>query len=276
MQIRGMEYRLSAPAPPGSAGGWGSIWARPANGSGSRAPSGRCPSSPRPWPWGSCRTPRSAPSPAWPPRRPKRGCWYQRARAEEMAIRPADLSGDLPTPAQQRADALVLLAETALHHGLDPGAPGERYQVVVHVDAQALSEPAQPSQSVVAGIERHASGRFRGNVPAPGVRCQSGRHAARRRGTPGGDRGPDPHDSSGPAAGAPPSRPGLSVPRLRRPLRRGASSPPLGPWRPDNAARPSPHRTDGVCWLARGATESGVSDRRPAPSGPEFETLSTI
>jgi 5-methylcytosine-specific restriction endonuclease McrA len=49
--------------------------------------------------------------------------------------------------AQQRADALALLAETALHD-LDPGAPGERYQVVVHVDAQALAESDQPGQSV--------------------------------------------------------------------------------------------------------------------------------
>jgi hypothetical protein len=30
------------------------------------------------------------------------------------------------TRAQQQADALALLAETALHHELDPGAPGER------------------------------------------------------------------------------------------------------------------------------------------------------
>jgi len=51
--------------------------------------------------------------------------------------------------AQQQADALALLAETALHQGLDPGAPGERYQVVVHVDAEALAEPAQPGQSVL-------------------------------------------------------------------------------------------------------------------------------
>jgi hypothetical protein len=42
--------------------------------------------------------------------------------------------------AQQQADALALLAETALHHGLDPGAPGERYQVVVHVDEAALHQ----------------------------------------------------------------------------------------------------------------------------------------
>src|SRR5213592_4316137 len=43
---------------------------------------------------------------------------------------------DTPTWSQQQADALGLLAETALHHGIDPGTPGERYQVVVHVDAQ--------------------------------------------------------------------------------------------------------------------------------------------
>ncbi len=51
--------------------------------------------------------------------------------------------------AQQQADALALLAEAALHHELDPGAPGERYQVVVHVDAPALADPDQPGQSVL-------------------------------------------------------------------------------------------------------------------------------
>jgi len=44
---------------------------------------------------------------------------------------------------------LALVAETALQHGLDPGAPGERYQVVVHVDAPALADPDQPGQSVL-------------------------------------------------------------------------------------------------------------------------------
>ncbi|MDO8477355.1 MAG: DUF222 domain-containing protein [Candidatus Rokubacteria bacterium] len=74
---------------------------------------------------------------------------YQRARAEATTARPADPTEDTPTTAQQQADALALLAETALHHGLDPGAPGERYQVVVHVDAQALADPDQPGQSVL-------------------------------------------------------------------------------------------------------------------------------
>jgi 5-methylcytosine-specific restriction endonuclease McrA len=54
-----------------------------------------------------------------------------------------------PSMAQQRADALALLAETALHQGLEPGAPGERYQVVVHVDAPVLADSDQPGQSVL-------------------------------------------------------------------------------------------------------------------------------
>jgi 5-methylcytosine-specific restriction endonuclease McrA len=76
---------------------------------------------------------------------------YQQTRAHG-----ADAAGGEPalepsTPAQQRADALALLAEAALAHGLDPGAPGERYQVVVHVDAAALADPSRPGQS---GLEK--------------------------------------------------------------------------------------------------------------------------
>lgn len=39
------------------------------------------------------------------------------------------------TPAQRRADALALLAESALAAGLDSGTAGDRYQVVLHVEA---------------------------------------------------------------------------------------------------------------------------------------------
>ena len=67
---------------------------------------------------------------------------YQRARLTSPETEP-------PTMAQQQADALALLAETALHHGVDPGAPAERYQVVVHVDAAALADPDQPGQSAL-------------------------------------------------------------------------------------------------------------------------------
>ncbi|HEV8615676.1 MAG TPA: DUF222 domain-containing protein [Methylomirabilota bacterium] len=65
-----------------------------------------------------------------------------------------DPEGDPPTMAQQQADALALLAETALHHGIDPGPAGERYQVVVHVDAPVLADADQPGQSVLEGGAR--------------------------------------------------------------------------------------------------------------------------
>jgi hypothetical protein len=45
---------------------------------------------------------------------------------------------DDSTAEQRRADALGLVAESALAGGLDPGTRGDRYQVVVHVDAEAL------------------------------------------------------------------------------------------------------------------------------------------
>jgi len=72
---------------------------------------------------------------------------HQRARFNDPA-------GDPPTMEQQQADALALLAEAALHHGIDPGAPGERYQVVVHVDAAVLADPDQSGQSVLEDGER--------------------------------------------------------------------------------------------------------------------------
>ena len=53
-----------------------------------------------------------------------------------------------PTMEQQQADALELLAEVALRHELDPGAPGERFQVVVHVDAEVLEDLDATGQSV--------------------------------------------------------------------------------------------------------------------------------
>ena len=73
---------------------------------------------------------------------------YQRARVSDGAAGSRGVSAETPTMAQQQADALALLAESALHH-LDPGAPGERYQVVVHVDAEALVDPDRPGESVL-------------------------------------------------------------------------------------------------------------------------------
>ena len=48
------------------------------------------------------------------------------------------------TPAQRRADALALLAESALAADFDSGTAGDRYQVVLHVNAdQPCDNPAE-------------------------------------------------------------------------------------------------------------------------------------
>jgi hypothetical protein len=83
------------------------------------------------------------------------------AAAREVLYRQRREQGpedDPPTMEQQQADALALLAETALHHELDPGAPGERYQVVVHVDAEVLANPGAPGQSRLQGGGRVPAG----------------------------------------------------------------------------------------------------------------------
>jgi 5-methylcytosine-specific restriction endonuclease McrA len=82
---------------------------------------------------------------------------YQRTRVPDGSVGHGDVSAETPPMAQRHADALALLAETALHHGLDPGAPGERYQVVVHVDAPVLADPDQPGQSVLEDGARVSS-----------------------------------------------------------------------------------------------------------------------
>jgi len=75
---------------------------------------------------------------------------YQRARGVEGEAERGNVSAETPpTMSQKQADALALLAETALHQGLDPGTSGERYQVVVHVDAPVLVDPEQSGQSVI-------------------------------------------------------------------------------------------------------------------------------
>ena len=79
-------------------------------------------------------------------------------RAVEAALEqvppPAAGAGgdDEPTIAQRRADALGLVAESALAGGLDPGNPGDRFQVTVHMPADTLAarEPASTTPRVSA------------------------------------------------------------------------------------------------------------------------------
>jgi Domain of unknown function (DUF222)/HNH endonuclease len=76
---------------------------------------------------------------------------YKQANAASHA---EDVPAETPSMAQRQADALVLVAETALHRGIDPGTPAERYQVVVHVDADVLADADAPGQSVMEGGAR--------------------------------------------------------------------------------------------------------------------------
>jgi hypothetical protein len=60
---------------------------------------------------------------------------------------------DERTPGQRRADALGRLAECALAANLDRGTTGDRYQVVVHVDAAALQVDAASTGTGQAVVE---------------------------------------------------------------------------------------------------------------------------
>src|SRR2546421_7695303 len=76
------------------------------------------------------------------------------AAREELYQRTTSVAEETPTMEQQQADALALVAESALHHAINPGAPGERYQVVVHVDAHVLADADAPGESVLEGGTR--------------------------------------------------------------------------------------------------------------------------
>src|SRR2546425_1113750 len=89
---------------------------------------------------------------------------YSKVRALTRVATPVDPSENVPTMVQQHADALALLAETALHHGIHPGTPAERYQVVVHVDARLSptpDSPPSPSWMTVRAFPRKRPGAWR-------------------------------------------------------------------------------------------------------------------
>ncbi len=96
----------------------------------------------------------------------------------EVAEASADAStgAEEPTLAQRQADAIGTVVEAALAGGLDRGTAGDRYQVVLHVDAEALAEPrdvpAGTSGGAASASESRAGG---GRVPAgtPETMCAS-------------------------------------------------------------------------------------------------------
>ena len=95
-------------------------------------------------------------------------------RAVEAGLEqvPAPAAGEEATLAQRRADALGLVAESALAGGLDPGSAGDRFQVTVHVPAAALAfrEPAPSAPPVPGAIS--AATRTASRVEEPAVPAQ--------------------------------------------------------------------------------------------------------
>ena len=87
-----------------------------------------------------------------------------------MCALTGDAMAEELTPGQRRADALGLLAEAALAADLDRGTAGDRYQVVLHVEQEAVaserpaSRPARgPANDVpVPDIAAVEAGRFDG------------------------------------------------------------------------------------------------------------------
>ena len=110
-----------------------------------------------------------------------------------------------PTFAQRQADAIGVLAECALAGGLDRGTAGDRYQVVVHVDAGALAEaPDVPAGTPAAQAAPARPG------GAPGARTRPGSPDRSMRRSPHPCPGPDPapptpaqHLDAAPPAAAP-------------------------------------------------------------------------
>ena len=99
---------------------------------------------------------------------PEVGALLLRAVEAAMEQVPASAEGDEPTIAQRRADALGLVAESALAGGLDPGNPADRFQVTVHVQADALParDPADAVPRVAAETREVSPASSKPGAPA--------------------------------------------------------------------------------------------------------------
>ena len=80
----------------------------------------------------------------------------------------AEQGEDRPPAGKVRADALTLVAESALKGGLDPGSSGDRYQVVVHVNEEDLK---RSGETPATGCPSCASA----ETPVPGASAETSR-----------------------------------------------------------------------------------------------------
>ena len=119
---------------------------------------------------------------------------------------PASTAGDEATIAQRRADALGLVAESALAGGLDPGNPGDRFQVTVHVPVDTLASrepivaapPACAASPLPVGPAAHAAS---GTPDVSAETCEVNDGACARAAQAGNAQAGGRHAVSGTAAG---------------------------------------------------------------------------
>ena len=135
--------------------------------------------------------------------------------------------GMAPTIAQRRADALGAVAECALAGGLDRGTAGDRYQVVVHVDADTLAAGAEDGErstdgaatarpnASAADTARDAGDRPHGPYVPAGTYGPCGA-------APGSTDEPSPEEALGAGGGADPAR---RVAAAAQPARAGSAVP---------------------------------------------------
>ncbi len=101
---------------------------------------------------------------------PEVGAVLRRALDAAMDAAPSPVDADgaatdtadgmAPSVSQRRADALGTVAECALAGGLDKGTAGDRYQVVVHVDADTLTadDADRPEAAATAPCSSNGTG----------------------------------------------------------------------------------------------------------------------
>ena len=97
---------------------------------------------------------------------PEVGAVVQRALEAALEQVPAAAADSTEwSAAQRRADALGVVAESALTGKLDPGSAGDRYQVTVHVDAAALVGPDIAAGAISAETRTTVAAAQKGGAP---------------------------------------------------------------------------------------------------------------
>ena len=143
-----------------------------------------------------------------------------------------------PTIAQRRADALGMVAECALAGRLDKGTAGDRYQVVVHVDADTLANDGAQGEAPAAAARPGDSAQS--SMTPPSITPLSMAPPLSARLPPGPMSRPP---ATAPAASPGPERPARYVPAGTYPRRAGEVSPAAdeaSPASPDGPSRPLP------------------------------------